>query len=285
MQWIAVCGALLMGAAVIAPTTPAVAAERSTQAPKPDTVAATVNGAKIMRSEVDEAQSRLPEEYRTFPPDVLFTLLLNSLIDTRLMSAEARRQGLEKDAEHLRQMARIEDQLLERLFLSRAIDTKLTDAALQAHHEKMAKEKGSTGGEEVRARHILVDTEAEAKEIIAALGRGADFAELARQRSKDGAARAGGDLGFFTKDKMVAPFAEAAFAMAVNQTSREPVRTQFGWHVIRVDERRQAQPARFEAAEEEVRADLTRQLSSAVVNELRGRATVERFNPDGTPAK
>ncbi|MSO54548.1 MAG: peptidylprolyl isomerase [Rhodospirillales bacterium] len=278
MQWIAFSGALVIGAAVF--VTPTLAAE---PAAKPDVVVATVNGAKIMRSEVDEAQSRLPEEYRSFPQEVLFTLLLNSLIDTRLKSGEARRQGLEKDAEHLRQMARIEDQLLERLFLSRTVDVKMTDAALTAHHAKMVKEKGPAG-EEVRARHILVDTEAEAKEIIAALGRGTDFADLARQRSKDGASRAGGDLGFFTKDKMVGPFADAAFALGVNQTSKEPVRTQFGWHVIRVEERRAAQASGAQVEEEEVRTDLQRQLSTAVVNELRGRATVERLNADGTPA-
>lgn len=284
MRWIALCGALFVGAAAIGPATPVAAAERSTEAAKPDVVVAVVNGVKIMRSEVEEAQSRLPEEYRSFPAEMLFALLVNSLIDTRLMAAEARRQGLEKDAEHVRQMTRIEDQLLERLYLSRAIDSRLTEAALQAHHEKMVKEKGAAP-EEVRARHILVDTEAEAKEIIAALGRGADFAELARQRSKDGAARSGGDLGFFTKDKMVAPFAEAAFALGVDQTSREPVRTQFGWHVIRVEARRQGAPARFEAKEQEVREDLSRQLGAAVVNELRTRAKVERFNADGTPAR
>jgi peptidyl-prolyl cis-trans isomerase C len=169
------------------------------------------------------------------------------------------------------------DQLLEI-----AITEALTPERLQQAYA-MARAQPGFAVEEVRARHILVKTEAEAKEVIAALAAGADFAELAKKRSIDPSAQQNdGDLGFFRRDTMVEPFAEAAFALEPGQTTREPVRTQFGWHVIRVEERRTVAPT-FEEKEPELKEQVARETINALVAELRAKAKVERFAIDGSP--
>jgi peptidyl-prolyl cis-trans isomerase C len=135
----------------------------------------------------------------------------------------------------------------------------------------------------VRARHILVKTEAEAKEIIAELDKGADFAALAKKYSTDTGADAGGDLGYFGHDDMVAAFADAAFAVPAGQYARAPVKTEFGWHVIKVEDRRLGKPPSFEEAREELGQALTHEIIEAKLKELRGIAKIETFGLDGKP--
>lgn len=257
------------------------AAEKQPE-PADNPVVATVNGVTIHRAEVEVARGRLPQQFQELDFAMLFPVLLNSLIDTRLMAEEGRKAGMQDDPEVKSQMRRIEDQLIERVYLSRYINARLSPVALRAHYDKMVKEMGSQ--QEVRARHILVEREGDAKTVIAEIDKGADFAELAKKRSTGPSAANGGDLGFFSEGQMVPAFSEAAFKLGVGEVSKEPVQTQFGWHVIKVEGRRDLPPPTFEESEEQLRGELSREIGTELINELRRKATVQRFNLDGSPA-
>jgi peptidyl-prolyl cis-trans isomerase C len=134
-----------------------------------------------------------------------------------------------------------------------------------------------SGQEEVRARHILVESEDEAKAILEQLKGGADFATVAKEKSKDPGAAEGGDLGYFTKDQMVPEFADVAFKMYPGQLSN-PVKTQFGWHVIKVEDKRTRQPPEFEKVKDQIEAYLARKAQSDFITKLRQSAKVERLD-------
>jgi peptidyl-prolyl cis-trans isomerase C len=128
----------------------------------------------------------------------------------------------------------------------------------------------------------LLETEEDAKAVIAELKGGADFAETAKAKSTGPSADNGGDLGFFTKGRMVPEFSEAAFAMKVGEVSSTPVQTQFGWHVIKVDDRRQAPPPSFEESVDQLRDEGARQIIAAELVSLREGLEIKTFNLDGS---
>ena len=132
--------------------------------------------------------------------------------------------------------------------------------------------------QEIHARHILVDTKAEAEEVIKRLKNGEDFATLANEKSKDTNAK-GGDLGFFTRGQMLKPFEDAAFALDVGQIS-EPVKTQFGWHVIKVEEKRDQPPPSFDDVKEAIMGQLVQAKAQQVVTGLRNSAKIEIVDPE-----
>jgi len=144
--------------------------------------------------------------------------------------------------------------------------------------------KQANSEEEVRARHILVETEDEAKALVDQLKGGADFATLAKEKSKDpGSAQNGGDLDFMGKSELVPEFAEVAFKMFPGQTSN-PVKTQFGWHIIKLEEKRNRQPPTFEQLKERIEAFVMRKAQTEMVTQLRETAKVERLDKPATPA-
>ncbi len=254
---------------------PALAAEEDA-----DPVVARVNGAEIHLSDVEQAREVLPEQYRHAPLAALWEPLLAMLVDVKLVAAEARRLGLDEEVEYKREMDRIADRVLQQVLLGRHLNERITDAMLRDKYAAMVAE--AAGIEEVRARHILVDTEAQAREIIAELKGGADFEALARERSTGPSAATGGDLGYFRKGQMVPTFTEAAFALEAGGTSAEPVHTRFGWHVIKVEDRRAVEPPSFEEAESGLREETRREVRDAYLDDLREGAAIELFNPDGS---
>lgn len=246
-----------------------------------DPVVATVGTTQIHLSEVARTQQQLPDPYRTYPLQMLYPDLLDMVIDRHIAAAEARKQGLADDPAVKETMARIEDQLLQRTLLDRHVDKVLTDEVLKVRYDKMVAE--TPPSDLVHARHILVDSEAEAKSIIEQLGKGADFIKLAEEKSTGPSKSKGGDLGYFGQGEMVPEFATAAFALKPGEVTQTPVQTQFGWHVIKVEDRKKAEAPTFEEAREELKAEATREVGGAFVKELRTTAKVERFNMDGTP--
>jgi peptidyl-prolyl cis-trans isomerase C len=150
-----------------------------------------------------------------------------------------------------------------------------TDEAMKKVYEDAAKQ--ITGEQEVRARHILVETEDEAKAVKAELDKGADFAELAKKKSKDPGASDGGDLGFFTKDQMVPEFSAVAFALEPGKIS-DPVKSQFGWHIIKVEEKRNRKPPEFDQVKSQIEAYVTRKAQADYVAKLREGAKIERMD-------
>ena len=246
-----------------------------------DPVVATVGSAKIHLSEISRTQQQLPAPYRTYPLQMLFPDLLDMVIDRHIAAVEARKQGLGNDPTVKETMARIEDQVLQRALMERYVEAKVTEEQVKARYDKMV--AGIAPSDLVHARHILVESEAEAKRLIEELKKGADFAKLAEEKSTGPSKSKGGDLGYFGKGEMVPEFADAAFALKPGEITETPVQTQFGWHVIKVEDRKAAETPGFEESREELKTELTREAGAAYIRDLRIAANVERFNMDGTP--
>jgi peptidyl-prolyl cis-trans isomerase C len=250
----------------------------------PDPVMAKVNGEAIHASDLKAAAETLPPQARAMPPQQLYPLLLDQLVDAQALLVEAKKTGLDKDPEVQRAVKMAEDRTLASALLNKLVRPQVTDEAVKARYEQDIANK--QGESEVHARHILVSDEATAKKIIAELKKGGDFAALSKQYSKDpGASAQGGDLGFFKKSDMVPEFADAAFALKDKEVTANPVKTQFGWHVIQTLERRTSQPPTFEQERDELRQKMVQAAVQKEVAQARGGVTVEKFNLDGSPVK
>jgi len=261
------------------PAAPAAAPQAATPAPA-NPVVAKVDGQEIRMSDLSEAAQGLPEQLRGMPPQMLFPMLLDQMIDRRALAVQARKSGLEKQDDVRRAMEAAADRALQTAYVSREIGPLVTEAAIRAKYD--AEIAGKSGVEDVHARHILVADEATAKKIIEELKKGGDFAELAKKYSSDSGAQQGGDLGFFKKDDMVPEFATAAFALKVGEYTQVPVKTQFGWHIIKLEERRAAPPPSFEEAHDELRQKMIQDAYQKLTVAARATVKVERFNMDGS---
>jgi len=248
-----------------------------------DPVVATVDGAKIHRSQVTDAYSRLPAEYQQVPLDQIYPALLNSMIDTKLAAAQARKENVHETEDFKQELAAFTERLLGSTLIQRLVDAKVTAEAVAQRYAKVVKDMGQQV--EVHARHILLKTEDEAKAVIKELSGGADFADLAKKKSTGPSGPNGGDLGYFGKGQMVPEFEKAAFALDKGAVTKAPVQTQFGWHVIKVEDKRTQQAPSLEEMEPQIRQSLTREVGAEVTQGLRDKAKIERFNLDGTPAK
>ena len=252
------------------------------QAPA-DPVIATVNGAEIRLSDITEAAQGLPAEYRSMPQNVLIPMLTDQLVDRAAVVAMARRGGLDKEPAIARAIARAVDEALENAQMRRDVEPTLTDANLHARYDRDV--AGKEGEGEVHARHILLANEADAIKAIADIKKGGDFAAIVKERSSDPGAGQGGDLGFFKKADMVPEFAEVAFTLKVGEVAEKPVKTQFGWHVIKVEERRAAPPPPIEQAQEQLRQAMIQEGVMKLLEVARSGVVIERFNVDGTLRK
>ena len=229
---IAVSGALLAGSA-------------RAQQPTDDPILAKVGGQDIHLSDLKSAAETLPPQARAMPPQQLFPMLLEQMIDAQALLIEAEKIGLNKDPDVQRTMRLAQERALESAMLNKVVRPQVTEEAVKARYDQDY--AGKPGETEVHARHILVPDEATAKKVIAELKKGGDFAALSKQYSKDpGAAQQGGDLGFFKKTDMVPEFANAAFELKDKDITPVPVKTQFGWHVIQTLEHRTSQPPPFD---------------------------------------
>ena len=249
-----------------------------------DPVLAKVNGQAIHLSDLTAAAETLPPQARGMPPQQLYPMLLDQLIDAQALLVEAKKSDLDKDPAVERTMRMAQERALESAFLNKVVRPQVTDDAVKARYDQDY--AGKQGETEVHARHILVPDEATAKKIIADLKKGGDFAALSKQYSKDpGAAQQGGDLGYFKKTDMVPEFASIAFALKDNEVSPAPVKTQFGWHVIQTMEHRTTQPPAYEQVRDELRQSMAQAAVQKQVASAKNAVTVERFNMDGSPLK
>ncbi len=264
---------LLMAAAPTMAQTPAAAAQ--------DPVVARVNGTELRRSEVLAAREMLPAQVQQMPFEQIYPQLLDTLVTNMLAAQAGRKQKLADDPEVKKRLQWAQDQIIEEVYLSRYIRGAMTDDRIKARYDQFLKDQKPQ--DQVNAKHILVKTEDEAKAVIADLKKGADFAAIAKDKSNDPGTKAtGGDLGWFTKDEMVPEFAEAAFKLQKGQYTETPVKTQFGYHVILLVDRRTAPPPSLEEARPQVVALLQRELIDQKVKELRTGAKIETFNLDGS---
>jgi peptidyl-prolyl cis-trans isomerase C len=250
-------------------------------APDEDPVVARVNGSEIRRSDVATAYSRLPAQYKQVPINVIFPQIVQQLVDGELLAVAGRAEDLQNSDEVKEQMAEFEKVAIQQAYMNRLIAEGISEDELRKNYDETI--ANTEGPLEVRSSHILVDNEQEGADIIKALDGGADFAELARERSTGPSASRGGDLGYNVRSALVEPFADAAFALEPGTVGPEPVQTEFGWHVIKVvDKRRQPAPS-FEESRAQIEQRLTRDLIAAHMAALRADSEVELFNIDGTP--
>lgn len=263
------------------PDAQAPAAATTETKPDPNQVVARVNGTDITRQEVLDSAADLPAQIRS-QIDLVFPQLLNRYIGLKLLGDKGRAENLAEDPEVKKLMSDYETQAIRQVYVTRYLSQQVTDEAVKARYEK--KLKDNPPPEEVRAAHILVKTEDEAKAVIEQLKGGADFAAVAKEKSTDkGSGANGGELGWFAKDVMVKEFADAAFAMKEGEVSQAPVKSQFGYHVIKLEERRTQPAPTLESQREQIRAELSEESVQALVASLRKEAKVEVLGPDGKP--
>lgn len=262
----------------------ALGAHAQTAAPTPaaDPVVARVNGEELHRSDVTRMVAQLPPQVQQMPIEMIYPAVIDQLVSGKLVALAGYKAKLADSAEVKDEIKRAEERAVQRAFIQKEMKTRITPKALDEAYQAYLKQNPPQ--DEVKAAHILVEKEDEAKAIIAELAKGGDFAKLAKEKSKDSvAAQQGGDLGYFTKDAMVEPFAVAAFAMAKGEVSKEPVKTQFGFHIIKVEDKRTQPAPTLDEVKPQLEQTLSKDIVTALVEELRAAAKVETFQIDGSP--
>lgn len=249
------------------------------QPEKDDVVIARVDGRPIYRSVFNAALGKLSPQARQYGMATIYPVLLERLVDERLLAAVAVREIPADDPELTKQVRRLTESAVTQIYFSRTIDAAVTEETIRESYENSVAEFSPT--EQVSARHILLETEEKAIEVLVIVQGGADFAETAKQHSTGPSASDGGDLGYFKRDQMVAPFADAAFALQPGEVAPAPVQSEFGWHIIKVEGRRQTEPPSFEEKREEISSGLSREVAVALLDDLRGKAEIEKFDLQG----
>jgi peptidyl-prolyl cis-trans isomerase C len=264
---------------------PALAQDDTKAAPAdPNAVVARVNGHEIPYSAVEDRFTEMKAaqpQLGAMPLSMVYEHILNSVVEADLVTQAGREERLENDPEVQKRMDALLDRLIAGAYMQKVVDETVTDEAIKAEYEKRKAE--FVPAKEVHARHILVKTEDEAKDIIKELDGGADFVELAKTKSTGPSGPQGGDLGFFTKERMVPPFAEAAFAMEPGSVSKEPVKTDFGWHVIKVEEVRDTTFPALSEVEDDIKSELANKSVGDRIESLKEKAEIALFTPDGKP--
>jgi len=243
-----------------------------------DPVVAKVNGVEIHESDLAMAEEDVGQnpQLQAMPAEARRDYMVSYLADVILAAKAAEGKKVADQKEFKSRLSFIRNKLLMETLLQQEGKAALTPDAMKKVYDEAVKQMGNE--QEVRARHILVPTEDEAKAVLAEIKKGTDFAELARQKSKDpGAAAEGGDLGYFGKDQMVPEFAEVAFKLDKGQVS-DPVKTQFGWHVIKVEDKRTKPVPEFDKVKDQIETYVTRKAQADYIHKLQESAKIERLD-------
>ncbi|MEW6644537.1 MAG: peptidylprolyl isomerase [Pseudomonadota bacterium] len=238
-------------------------------------VIAKVNGSEIRESDITVAEEELAPSLAQMDPATKRENIIKFLIDMKIAAKAAEDKKVQDRDDFKKRLTFARDRLLMDSLLATEGKAATTDEAMRKVYDDAAKQIASE--QEVRARHILVESEDEAKQVIEELKKGADFAELAKKKSKDPGASDGGDLGFFTKEQMVPEFSAAAFALEPGKIS-DPVKSQFGWHVIKVEEKRNRKPPEFDQVKGQIETYVTRKAQAEYVTKLHDSAKIERLD-------
>ncbi len=242
-----------------------------------DPLIARINGVEVRQSDLTLAEEDLGQN---IPPqitgDARRDYIVAYITDIILVAKAAEAKKVADTKDFKTRFGFLRNKLLMELMMQSEAKASVTDAAMRAVYADAVKTMATE--QEVRARHILVPTEKEAQAILAEIKKGTDFAELAKQKSKDpGAAAEGGDLGYFTKEQMVPEFAEVAFKLEKGQLS-EPVKTQFGWHIIKVEDKRAKPVPEFEKVKDQIETFVMRKSQADFITKLRTAAKIERLD-------
>lgn len=242
-------------------------------------VAAVVNGEQITVAELKDAYEQNPQIKAQVSFDDFYGRALDVMINSKLALQAATAANVQATPEYQQQLAALQDDLARKVYIDQQITAKVTDADVKKVYDDYVASFKSE--KEVKAKHILVDTESLAKELIQKLdSKSAKFDDLAKEYSKDQA-----DLGYFTAEMMVPEFSKAAFAMEKGSYSKEPVKTEFGYHVILVEDVRDSKPLEFSEVEGQIRNNLSQQAVSKIIEELTANAQIEKYDLNGKKIK
>jgi peptidyl-prolyl cis-trans isomerase C len=238
-----------------------------------DAVIAKVGDLEIHQSELDLAVANLDPQLAQLPDEQKKVAALSAAIDVKLLAAGATAEKLDQTDHFKRRLQYLTDRELHNAYFKKHVVDTVTDAEVKARYDKEV--AALPKQEEVHARHILVKTEDEAKDVIKQLDAGKDFAELAKEKSTDPNKSEGGDLGYFTRGRMVKEFEDAAFALDKGAYSKTPVKTDFGYHVIKVEDKRDAPPPPFEQVQDQVRQLVMRDKYLELLNQAKAATKVD----------
>tara|TARA_B100000073_G_scaffold345101_1_gene353356 strand:+ start:3841 stop:4803 length:963 start_codon:yes stop_codon:yes gene_type:complete len=244
-----------------------------------DPTVAVIDSVEIKRSEIFDMIDELAGPQQVVPKQIVFPVVLDQFVNGKIVELKADKSDVMSSDEYKTRLEDAKKQIARAVFIEKQVNDRITDEALKAAYDEYAAEQKSV--EELSARHILVGSEDEAKEIIAALDGGKDFAELAKEKSTGPSGENGGDLGYFKKGDMVPAFEEAAFKLEKGAYTKAPVQTQFGFHVIKVEDKRNLEPASFEDMKESLQASLRTQVLQDLLGDWRSEAKVKLYNING----
>ena len=240
-----------------------------------DGIAAVVNGEKITVDEVKKGYEENPQIKAKVPFDDFYAKALDIYVNGKLVYQAAVADKITETPEYKEQLKTAQEDVARKVFLEKKVKGMVSDKEIKAAYDQYKKDFKSQ--KEIKARHILVNSETQAKDIIAQLKKGAKFDDLAKKYSKDQSV----DLGYFTKNMMVPEFGDAAFAMKKGTYSKSPVKTQFGYHIIQVDDIRNTKPLELKVVRPQIEAMLTQQAVAKVFDNLNSEAKIERYDLDG----
>jgi peptidyl-prolyl cis-trans isomerase C len=243
------------------------------------TLAATVNGDKITKGQVENVMKS--NNVKDEDAAKAYPVIVDEIINEKLIDAAAAKADVQKTPEFQQRLEASKAQLVKQMYLESYLKNKVDDKAVKAEYEKFKKD--NKGKEEVHARHILLKTEDEAKQVIKDLNDGAKFEDLAKERSTDPSAKNGGDIGYFAKDELIPAFSDAAFKLKPGTYTKEPVKSQFGYHVIYVIDKRERVVPDLKTVEAAIRNKLGQDAVKQLLTNLTAKADIKRFDIDGKP--
>ena len=243
-----------------------------------DKVVASVNGHSITEADLTLAEAEIGNELGNLPEATRRRVLVEFMIENQLYAEAAEAEKLGSGPDFDKRMAFWRQRALRDAYFEKTVKASIGEEAARAIYEDKVKQLKPE--EEVQARHILVSSEDEAKKLIGRVEAGEDFAQLAKENSGDaGSKTQGGMLGYFGKGQMVPQFEEAAFSLGKGEVSK-PVQCQFGWHVIKVEDRRQKPPPSFDEVKDRLIGSMVQSKAQNIATELRGKAKIDYIDPE-----
>ena len=239
-------------------------------------IVANVNNEDISLETMIHAMNELPPEIQSQPFMSYYEDLLERVIDIKLFAQEGKKMKLDEEPSVRAAIDFVIEKVLMQAFLSKYVQENIKEENLKASYNNFIADE--TSREEIKASHILMDTESEAIDVINMLNDGDDFAELAKNKSTGPSGPSGGDLGWFKRGQMVPPFEKAAFSLNKNEITQRPVQTQFGWHVIKIFDKRIPEAPSYENMKSKLIQDLERKIVSKKIQDLRNDAFIEKLS-------
>ena len=239
-------------------------------------IVANVNNEDISLETMIHAMNELPPEIQSQPFMSYYEDLLERVIDIKLFAQEGKKMKLDEEPSVRAAIDFVIEKVLMQAFLSKYVQENIKEENIKASYSNFIADE--TSREEIKASHILMDTENEAIDVINMLNDGDDFAELAKSKSTGPSGPSGGDLGWFKRGQMVPPFEKAAFSLNKNEITQIPVQTQFGWHVIKIFDKRIPEAPSYENMKSKLIQDLERKIVSKKIQDLRNDALIEKLS-------